>query len=69
MLHHLAATAPGRTFWIEGADLVLPEHRELLRAWYKRLVAIKRAFPALQSANIEDALLELQVRDLTAYNR
>ena len=65
----LAATAPGRTFWIEGADLVLPEHRELLRAWYKRLVAIKRAFPALQRTNIEDALLEPQVKGLIAYNR
>jgi len=48
---------------------VLPEHRELLRAWYKRLVAIKRAFPALQRTNIEDALLEPQVKGLIAYNR
>ncbi|HEX16060.1 MAG TPA: hypothetical protein ENF44_02915, partial [Deltaproteobacteria bacterium] len=40
-----------------------------LRAWYGRLVAIKRAFPALQSTNVEDALLEPQVRGLIAYNR
>jgi hypothetical protein len=65
----LAATAPGRTFWIEGADLALPEHRELLRAWYERLVTIKRAFPALQSTNIEDALLGPRVKGLIAYNR
>ncbi|HDM78874.1 MAG TPA: hypothetical protein ENG51_20800 [Deltaproteobacteria bacterium] len=42
---------------------------EVARGWYKRTIKIKREHPALQSENIEDALVEPEVPGLIAYNR
>jgi len=69
----LAATAPGKTLWVAGHHVgetraKLPERRTL-EAWYKRLIRLKRAYPALQSRSIEDALVKPRAPGLIAYNR
>ena len=65
----LAATAPGRILWIGGYQLDTVPEKDVLRAWYKRLITIKKAYPALQSRNIENALVKPRAPRLIAYNR
>ena len=65
----LAATAPGRILWIGGYQLDTVPEKDVLRAWYKRLITVKKAYPALQSRNIENALIKPTAPRLIAYNR
>ena len=74
----LTVTSPGRILWISAYQLppqteVLAKkfnyNMDLIRNWYERLIKIKRAYLALQSDNIEDALLEPLLPKLIAYNR
>ena len=74
----LATTAPSRILWIGQWQVILRTEIlkkkygykvDLIEKWYKRLIKIKRSYPALQSDNIEDALIEPRVTRLIAYNR
>ena len=74
----LAVTAPGRIVWIgiyqlppqnEEVGRILGWNSSLLKDWYARLIALKRAYPALQSDNIENALIKPRLPRLIAYNR
>lgn len=73
----LDATAPGNIVWIGEYQIILKEEiskgigykPEILKKQYEKLITIKKAFPALQSDNIEDALLSPKVPKLIAYNR
>ena len=65
----LAATAPGRILWIGGYQLDTVPEKDVLRAWYKRLITVKKAYPALQSRNIENALIKPIGPRRIAYNR
>ncbi len=42
---------------------------DLIWGWYEKIVKIKREHPALQSDNIEDALVSPKIKRLIAYNR
>ncbi|RLF88642.1 hypothetical protein DRN46_06770, partial [Thermococci archaeon] len=74
----LQATAPGRVVWI-GVYQLPPQddvvgdyfgyNSTVLRYWYKKLLKIKREYRALQSNNIEDALVAPKVKGVIAYNR
>ncbi|MCZ7356658.1 MAG: hypothetical protein O8C66_04600 [Candidatus Methanoperedens sp.] len=73
----LDATAPGNIIWIGEYQIILNEEiakalgykPDILKEQYKKLIAIKKAFPALQSDNIEDALISPKIPKLIAYNR
>ena len=74
----LTVTAPGRIIWIgiyqlppqnEKVGMILGWNSSLLKDWYARLIALKRAYPALQSDNIENALIKPSLPRLIAYNR
>ncbi len=73
----LAVTATGNIVWIGEYQTILGEEvskmlgykPDILKEQYKKLIAIKKAFPALQSDNIEDALVSPKVKKLIAYNR
>ncbi|MDD5464937.1 MAG: alpha-amylase family glycosyl hydrolase [Candidatus Omnitrophica bacterium] len=73
----LVATAPGNIIWIGEYQIILNEEiakrlgykPDILKEQYKKLIAIKKAFPALQSDNIEDALISPKIPKLIAYNR
>ncbi len=74
----LALTAPGNVSWI-GVYQIAPQawvseklfgyKTDILKKWYKDLISIKQNHPALQSENIEDALLSPKTPKLIAYNR
>ena len=71
----LAVTAPGKVVWI-GVYQMPPQNNiikewngKVLKEWYKRLISIKKGYPALQSMNIENALVSPRVPRLIAYNR
>ncbi|KAA0014823.1 MAG: hypothetical protein FE037_02910 [Thermoplasmata archaeon] len=40
-----------------------------MKQWYTKLVEIKRKYHALQSGNIEDALISPKIKGIIAYNR
>lgn len=74
----LAVTAPGKTVWIGAYQLppqsdVLENYFEydsdVFRRWYEKLILIKKRYPALQSDNIENALVSPKTKRVIAYNR
>ena len=65
----LLATAPGRVIWIGCHQLDSLEETYLLRAWYRRLIAIKKAYPSLIKGGLENALIEPKKPKIIAYNR
>jgi len=71
----LAVTAPGKVVWI-GVYQLPPQNNiikewngKVLIEWYKRLILIKKGYSALQSMNIENALISPRIPRLIAYNR
>ena len=74
----LAVTAPGNILWI-GTYQLPPQQwvskkifgwdNDILEEWYKKTIRIKREHSALQSDNIEDALVSPKAKGLIAYNR
>jgi len=74
----LAATAPGSILWI-GTYQLPPQQRvsknifkwdsNVIEEWYKKTIKIKKEHSALQSDNIEDALISPKTKGLIAYNR
>jgi len=71
----LAVTAPGKVVWI-GVYQLPPQNNiikewngKVLIEWYKRLISIKKGYSALQSMNIENALISPRIPRLIAYNR
>ena len=65
----LLTTAPGGTLWIGCYQLDSLEEAYLLRAWYRRLLMIKRAYPSLIHGRLENALIEPEDSRVIAYNR
>ena len=61
----LTVTAPGNIIWIGTVQSNLPYAQE----WYAKLIKIKKEYAALQSDNIEDALISPKIKGLIAYNR
>ena len=74
----LQVTAPGKIVWI-GTYLLPPQNEivgeilgynaSFLEELYKKLLEIKRKYKALQSKNIENALIEPKIKGVIAYNR
>jgi len=74
----LQVTAPGKIVWIgvyqlPPQDDIVGEYfgynSSFLKQWYTKLVEIKRKYHALQSDNIEDALISPKIKGIIAYNR
>lgn len=71
----LAVTALGKVVWIgvyqlPPQNIIIKEwNGKVLKEWYKGLISIKKGYPALQSKNIENALISPRIPRLIAYNR
>ena len=74
----LDVTAPGSIVWI-GVYQLPPQEwvseeifgydSDVLREWYTKTIKIKEEYKALQSDNIENALISPEITRLIAYNR
>jgi hypothetical protein len=74
----LDVTAPGNVVWIGVYQLPPQEwvsedlfgyNSDVLREWYTKTIKIKEEYNALQSDNIENALISPEITRLIAYNR
>jgi|GEM_PF-3867926 len=74
----LSVTAPGNVVWIGTYQLppqdyvgeeLLGWDSDVLREWYTKTIKIKKEHMALQTDNIENALISPKVKGLIAYNR
>ena len=61
----LTVTAPGNIIWIGTVQSNLPYAQK----WYAKVIKIKKEYTALQSDNVEDALISPKIEGLIAYNR